>query len=313
MKLLIKEELLRRWDECPNDGTSQIRVDATHLLDIFISRSVIGNRQIMLITKRRIKKLKSSNSISVEHLLTADGKFVVKFELQRSGLDLEFVYLCYDLIESSRVFTKEDDAVNNFAEKFYRWQLLLDNAKSDLLSDIEVKGLIGELLFIQSKLSKGEDAQKIIDAWKIHEEAERDFVFEDSWFEIKSVGTGADNIKISSLEQLDHNISGEVVVYFIDKLNAETQGAITLPLLIETTIHTLSISSALQLFNKKLLQKGYVARAEYKDKYFKFSHRQRYNVDKDFPKITRASVSPQIVSAHYEISIRAIYDWIIRE
>lgn len=311
-KMLTKEKLLERWNNCLNNENEQIRVDAEHILELFICKNRFGNRQIILKTNKKIKQIKSSNSINVEHLLGQDGKYIVRLELKRQDLDDEFIHLSYDLIESSHDFNQEELAVNCFTEKFFKWQLLLDNMKSELLSDNEIKGLIGELIFIKDRI-KTEESLKVLEAWKIHEDAEKDFVFENSWFEIKTVSSSSDKITISSLEQLDHYNNGEIIINFVDKLERDIKEAITLPFLIEQIRQSLQTSIAIQQFNKKLLYKGYVERIEYQEKFFKFYYMNRYCVNENFPMITRSNVPLNIVAARYDINIKAIEGWLIKE
>ena len=50
-------------------------------------------------------------------------------------------------------------------------------------------------------------------SWSGQELTHKDFSMENTWYEIKTIGCGQQNIKISSLEQLDSVYDGEIVVF----------------------------------------------------------------------------------------------------
>ena len=67
--------------------------------------------------------------------------------------------------------------------------------------------------------------------------------------------------------------------------------------------------AAASSFDRKLLQIGYLSRAKYASQKYLISSFASYRVDSTFPKILRSSISSEIVSARYDLSIAAIEPW----
>lgn len=307
--MIIDNQLEQRWNSC-RDG--QLLVDSSHPLKMFLSLSADNNKQLLIPTLKEIHSIKSSSAIKVANGVSGLQNYLI-IELINPLLTKEFVFLCVDLIEKSRNLSSEKDSLKSLIDSFSKWQQLFDDTNQELLSIAEIKGLIGELLFFQSELKKEKKAEDVIFAWKTHKEAARDYIFDDSWFEIKSVNSTSDYVTISSIEQLDHDKDGELVVYFIDRKPNATECTITLPHIIAEIESRFTRSIDLAEFRKKLLSKGYIFHLEYETLFFDNSGCNRYLVDEKFPKIVRSFLARQIVGAKYEISINGITDWLIGE
>ena len=149
-----------------------------------------------------------------------------------------------------------------------------------------------------------------VQGWVGPDGADQDFVYDDGWHEVKSIGVSGASVTISSLEQLDNSDPGELVVMRLDKCAPERGGAVSLS---EQVHHTLSKvqsdSDALTLLENKLARYGYIDLPEYQEQRYIYSGKTRYRVDEDFPRLTADVIMPQIISAQYSISLAAIDAW----
>lgn len=306
-QVIIDNQLEQRWASC-RDG--QILVDATHPLKMYLSVSEDENKQLLVPTPRKINRIKSSSAIKITNGISGKQNYLI-VELANPLLTKEFMFLCVDLIEKSRTYLSADESLKSLIDSFINWQQLFDATNHELLSVIEIKGLIGEVLFIQSELQQDKSAGSVVGAWKTHKDSARDFVYDDNWFEIKSVSSTSDYVTISSIEQLDHIKEGELVVYFLDKKQNSAEDAITLPQVIASTETLLTGSTYLGEFRKKLLSKGYIYHQEYDDVFFSVMGCNRYIVNESFPKIERSFLAEQILGAKYEISLCGLTNWLI--
>jgi hypothetical protein len=152
-----------------------------------------------------------------------------------------------------------------------------------------------------------------VQGWSGADAADQDFMYTDSWYEVKSIGTSAVSVTISSLEQLDCDDEGELVIMRIDKVAPDRKDAISLNDVVHRIIAKLSDHvEALDLFRMKLTAYGYIDLLEYSEQKYLYSTMQRYRVDKSFPKLTSQLVPVQIVSLHYELDLPSLAGWLKR-
>ncbi|MNR55440.1 hypothetical protein D3C85_1758100 [compost metagenome] len=70
-----------------------------------------------------------------------------------------------------------------------------------------------------------------------------------------------------------------------------------------------SSPAALDLYNQKLLQYGYMDMPDYDKQWYRLEKSMSYIVDELFPKLIKSNVQSQIAAASYQISIQAIEAW----
>ncbi|MEF9922840.1 MAG: PD-(D/E)XK motif protein, partial [Anaerovoracaceae bacterium] len=190
------------------------------------------------------------------------------------------------------------------------WLKLLDHKHSALLGINAQKGLIGELLFLKEQIELGTQPTNAVLGWVGPDGADQDFVYNDGWHEIKSTGVSSTSVSISSVEQLDCDNNGELVVYRIDKCAPAQAGAFTLYGLIHSMFNILSKEvGTLDEFVFKLGSAGYIDMTDYDKQNFVFSSKQAYRVDNSFPRLRRNEVPTEVISAEYQLSIPSIASW----
>ena len=146
--------------------------------------------------------------------------------------------------------------------------------------------------------------------WVGSEGADQDFVYADCWDGIKSTGASSSEISISSVEQLDKNDEGELVVYRIDKSAPDQPKSFTLYGLVHEVIELISRhgENPDELI-LKLGAAGYIDMKEYDKQHFSMSSKQVYTVNESFPRIRRVDVPTEITNAVYQIDIHSIKSW----
>ncbi len=296
------DELEIQWGLC-NGG--QILVDSKHPLKMYLNINEAGHRELLIPVKKPIKRFQSTVAIDVKNYRSVDNVFFA-IELLDDSLVREYVCLCFDLIESSRKATTEEVALDILILTFGKWYAIMNRVRSDILPENELRGLMGEIKFVIDSICAGKNPEEVINAWTIHKDADRDFIFDEDWYEIKTVTSSSDYISISSLEQLNHDCKGYLVIYRLDKCDSEN--AITINILVERLREMLD-SETEAVANRVLLSKGYVNKEAYNKYTYIFANVQKYFVNDSFPKITRDDVPDAIMSAKYDINIRSIEDW----
>jgi len=302
-------EIIEKWKNFRNQEGYLQRVDPNHPLDFFVGISINGKDELVLITVNEPAQLISSKALEIEKKKRQDKKWATQIcSTENENRDI-FAKLCVDLIESSRDVKNEIEGINCVAKRFFAWQRLL-SSKHSVLPISVLKGLIGELSFARDVLSKRYSMDDIISAWQGPDGADRDYIFENTWFEIKSISTGKDEITISSLNQLEVDTDGYIVQFFVDESSSTDASAISVFSFIENIRKMLEQNpSAYFAFEQKLVNLGYVDKKAYEEIYFTIHGPRYFVVDNSFPKLTTDSVPNGIIKAKYDVSLSCVAEY----
>ena len=158
------------------------------------------------------------------------------------------------------------------------------------------------------EIAEGRSDRELVNAWTTYKDACRDFIFDDTWNEIKTVQSTSDYITISSIEQLDHDMDGYLTVFKLDKASSNSTQTCTLNSIVNELRALLGFTVE-PILNRKLLAKGYTYNEAYDQYFFTFKGKTRYIVNATFPRISKERLSPAIKSAQYEILLNRIEEW----
>lgn len=288
------------------------RADEAHILDIFLGIDHMSRYTMFFICDSQPDQLTSSQMVSVFVGQRGDGRWGISFALNDNSFQDVFFHLCSDIIESSRYVPSKTAGALYVGRRYSQWQDMLSKYRKGILSETEIKGLIGEMVFLKNYLLPhyGDSA---VDAWIGPEMADQDFVFSSLWYEVKATTSGAEAIRISSVEQLDIDIDGELIIVYLDKTSRVNEGKITINQLYIDILNLLKEDSVKQRFNTILLKRGYYNRSEYDEIAFQLSDISRYQVSQDFPCIRRNNVPNAVATVNYNLLVSAISSFLIKE
>lgn len=309
---ITPEILQKQWNSIDYKDGGFLQIDTQHPLEWHIGYQSISQKTLLLVCTADIGIIESSKSMAVtRRKRETDNRWTLSFELLRNEQEGVFAILCSDIIEHSRPASNEKGALALVISRYKQWSRLLESQKSGLMDENSRKGLLGELLFLQKRIGEGVSALSAIQGWAGADGADQDFIYEDGWHEIKSVGASASSVMISSLEQLDCAGEGELVIMRIDKAAPDKAGALSLNDAVRLISSELTeVPDALDLFRSKLSTYGYIDLQEYSEQKYYCSGSQRYGVDDAFPRLIRRNVPTQVESLHYELSLASLVDWL---
>ncbi len=297
------KELEEQWELCRGEG--QILVDAKHPLRMFLNINDSGNKELLVPVTRFNTTFKSTAAIGVRNYEIPGNKYFA-VELLQADLTSEYLSLCFDLIESSRLYTNASEARKALFLAFKKWYYLLSEVRDDILPDNEIQGLLGELRYILKEVRLGKEDLCVLNAWQVFKDASRDFIYDNTWSEIKTIVATKDYVTISSIEQLDHEIDGKLFVYRIEKKN--DLDSISLNEMVNLVRDSIGFEAE-TILNQKLLSKGYSYNEQYEKYRYTFVGESVYTVSEDFPRITRTMLSPEIWRAKYDLRLNMIERW----
>jgi len=304
------EQISSKFREFSKENTFK-RIDSSHILDIYIGFDLSSRPTLLLITNNEPTAIMSSQLIDISIGKRNDLKWALSFSLTNKMYEELFFYFCTDIVESSRNLKIVEEGSMFVCNRYQKWQKMLLKTKGDLLSFSEIKGLIGELIFLRDNLFTKIGQDKAINSWIGPEKADQDFVFENTWWEVKSTTLGTDRVTISSIEQLDTINEGTLIIVYLEKTSFEDSQKLSLNSIISEISEEIIEFELRDKFMEILLQFGYSFRKEYDDIVFKFHGFEEYLVNSEFPCIRRISTPNAVISAKYDLLIPQINEFIL--
>lgn len=302
MTMKTINEIEQIWKKASENDTGFLLVDPTHPIEFHIGFEN-GQKCIMAINTGKLDSLYSSKAINAKNIITGRN-YSLMLTLNYDVFDEIFTKLCWDLIEFTRTSTQP---IVDLVNRFSNWQELLQKIPDGLLSTTQQKGLIGELLYLEKLIEDiGED--DAVSSWVGPEGADQDYLTNDYWAEIKATTASSDSILISSLQQLDREDDGYIVVYFLDKTSSSGLSSFSLSDVFRRLINKLNSIKNRNSFICKLSKIGFYEKdlEKYEDTRFLLSNIKTFFVSESFPKLTKNNVSAEIVEAKYRLSLSSI-------
>ena len=303
-------DLRERWESQRHEIDSYTLVDHKHQIDINIGYDAKLRKTLLICNTGKISNLPSSKAISAQNVMLSPTEWGLAFSLQQEDISDIFIKFCWDIIESTR--DVEDDAVEFILNRYNMWLRLLTYKRPTVLSVSRQKGLIGELLYLQNMVHRF-GQKKAVSSWVGPGGGDQDFVYDDTWTEVKAVSFASDTVSISSVEQLDTDKPGFLRIYRLEDTSPEDNDGINVTDVVEKTGRLLTESSPAADFRMKLFQYGYTDEQNYENFRYKLGASAVYRVDENFPRMTRESLNSSVSWIKYGLSIPAISEFKVEE
>ena len=307
----VEKILTDAWNNIKYYKVGWLQLGINHPLEWHVAYETPTNKALIILAHHPANNIDSSKSITTLCNRRADGSYYISFQLTEKTQEEVFISMCSNLIEFSKEANTEVEALKMVERRYRQWRRLMEYKNLAMLSDEKRRGLIGELLYLKRIIESGKPVPDALAGWVGPEGADQDFVFDKRWREIKTTGLSSDRISIHSIEQLgDEDEQGDLIVFRIDPSAPEAEGAFTLRKLVKDIIKM--FGGALQdieLFTNKLSSVGYIDLEAYDNYSYKYFKDDIYNVDSNFPRLTRNQVRPEITKCEYMLSISSIDSW----
>lgn len=281
-----------------------IRFGDNRHLNLYIGRDDDARYSFDFRGKYKPVRILGSDVIAVEQY--KDGDFLtLRFSLENNDLLEYFCTFCQDLLDSVKVTNDDETAYHTLRSRYYSWKQLFrpDNAR---LTEAEIMGLIGELLFLKDYMIPNRGVDIALESWMGPEKTHKDFSDQQDWFEIKTINFGKESVRISSIEQLDSDIDGTLVIYELEKMSPSFEG-IRINQLVNSIISMMVNTHQRETFMAKLQLFGFDFSNENNNLVFALRNQFKYRVDnKNFPRLHRVLLPEAITRAQYELLLSEI-------
>lgn len=304
MKTMTFDEFQKKWANMPEHQNSYLSLGDIHPLNLQIGHGSNNYKSFIIMDSGEVRDVPSSFAIQAANPKLANGKRALEFQLVYNSFEEEFQRLCWDMIE---VTAESPRPLNDMIARYMSWQRLLQYYKQGKMSFERQKGLLGELLFLRELIQRSNPRNAVM-SWCGPDGSDQDFLFETTWVEVKTVSLASSSVKISSLEQLEQESKGILVIYILEKTTPGEQ-RVFLPKVV-ADIRNLLIDDALALdkFNMRLFKYGYRDKDEddYRQNVFRLIEKRSYDVTDEFPKLTKKNVPVELTACKYELSLPSL-------
>lgn len=298
----------------PPAQTSQInarRVEQSTLWGLYWA--VDAHHNLLLILQhsngiRRSRRLPKLRGLRVEAQSVGDGsteRIIIRLT-DREQRDIFFRF-CRDIVEATVLAKTEEQAVERFLTRAWRWHRLLQGLRNKRLGDDEQRGLIGELVVLEKHVLPVLGASAAVRCWTGPLDAPHDFEISRIHVEAKVRGSATPRVIISSEHQLDSS-GADALFLHVTEVTTGAEGMAGVFTLNEMAGRIRSLMAgqdmaAVELFEERLDTAGFDWTDDYSDKLWLIGRESLYEVSEEFPRITSAMISGGVSNVRYVISL----------
>ena len=305
MPMMMKIE--PRWEAlepAPDKPIFQL-LDSDHPLKLYIGRAVTGGYLFLLLDPEQPPKLKNLKSVHIDSMQRSDGQWSLLLSLNNIELASVFALLCEDLVESSRHLVRGGSGIKLISRRLANWRRLLEEGGNGLLSNPEVRGLIGELFMLDSFLIEKLGSIDAVNSWCGPFGSDQDFQMTEEAWEIKTIHTDSVSVQIASEMQLYSLVRKiNLVVISLDEVTDSSEHSLN-GLVSRIKLRMQDQPMAQDAFDERLVTLGYLARAEYDSPHFKAGKVRTFRVEDNFPRLQVKDLIFGVTNVRYKVLLEA--------
>jgi hypothetical protein len=285
------------------------RISPFHFIDLYVGNDEQGRYAIKYRGKFAPESsVKSVAGIEVNQYQNEEFN-TLQFSLTYNDNKQLFFTFCDDIIETTLAIEESKVAYKTILNRYFSWKKMFSVPKR-LLTESEIMGLLGELIFLRDFLFDKYGKGEALKSWSGQELTHKDFSYHDKWYEVKAIHSGKNSVKISSFEQLQSDEDGELIVVSLEKMSASYDG-IKINMLATEILNSIEFDDQKDMFLGALSLQGFVFNENYNEFVYALTSMTRYQVNAAFPKITRDDVSEAILKVQYDLSLAFLNSYII--
>lgn len=287
---------------------SYLRIDPDYKVNIFLGFNDDGQMSMILTENGKEERVQSSKLIEVHLKRREDRKLVLSFDLVDIAYAPMFTIFCKDMIVVCERAGKEM-AISSALVRWKYWKEMFGKKRSRLLDKQEIKGLLGELYELKYRFIPAYGYKDAVKSWMGPLAGHKDFEIHRTWYEIKTINDGAVQVIVSSLEQLESEIDGHLILVKVDETSESNDKAQNLNKMVLQITDMIEDPEILEEFRTKLDNVGYTADEEYDKINFMIKGSDMYMVNDYFPRLRRSEMNTAIGNVKYTILLAGIAEY----
>lgn len=296
------------WDDLRRVGApSQRRIDALHPHDLYADFDAPDQIGMVVVCSHRPQDFRPMRAIAVEVGQRADGRWSLRLALLQPLLLPVFAAFCRDIISFTREGTSDDGLGDAVLSRLNRWRSLLER-EAPGLSDEVLRGLIGELILLDSHLLPLFSMDVAIASWKGPSGAAQDFLLPSGCLiEVKTADRDASAVLINGLSQLASDAPLTLAVVRVQATGAAATGAVTAPAMIAKLRNILiDHPDAARDFEASLAALGWHDHPAHEEVALRVLHIEAFTVNDDFPRLIPSSVPAGVQQVTYSVGLTGL-------
>ena len=305
MKQYSSEDIYTIFSEGFEPGFFR-RIGSVQEIDTYVGRDDKGRYAFKYKGRYVPTRIFGSEVISVGQY-EESGLYSLMFLLEREELLERFCTFCQDLLSSVENITDPAEGYRAICNRYASWKRLFKPSHGDL-TEPEIMGLIGEMLFLKNEMIPAYGADKAIESWMGPEKTNKDFSTDSVWYEVKAVSAGKNSVHISSIEQLDSDVDGYLSVYKLEKMSPGYDG-VRLSSLANEIMTLIDNDFYKEMFASKLMSYGFDWSSDCDNFVYSICSFAQYIVSDGFPRIRHDNIALPIVKVQYELLLSNIEEY----
>ncbi len=296
-------------------GLNARRVDHDAPWDLF--RAIDGNGHRLLLLQHRTgaatpsSRLPRLQGLRIEAQTVPDGERLLIRLLDGEQKEV-FHSFCEDVVRATGLATTEEEAVERFLGRTWRWHRLLRTGRSAKLTDSRQRGLMGELRLLEKRLLPVLGAADAARCWTGPLHARRDFEIAAVHVEAKARRPTQSAVTISSEQQLDSDGCDRLFLYVAEVAAMEgPDGGLDLTEAARRVRGAFASESPLAaaIFEERLFAAGFDWEHDYSDQPWLLATETLFEVRDEFPRITTDTIPTGIDNASYRLALAQCEDY----
>lgn len=306
----MQENIKKRFETVTQNG-SFTRVDKTGTADFYVGLDEEGRLAFKYRGNYKPQhNLKSADGIQLNQYRNVAFNTLQFTLCDYHNRDLFYVF-CEDIIRSALDVINENEIYKTILCRFYSWKRMF-SSQNKLLSENEIKGLMGELLFLKNYMFPWYGQSAAIRSWSGQELSHKDFSFNNTWYEVKTIHTTRNTVTISSIEQLESNNIGEMVVIMLERMSSGFDG-ININRLTTEIFDSIIENEDRDAFIRKITAQGFSSDENYDDLIYDLKSVNRYRIDQTFPALRRMNIPSAVSKSQYDLLLPLLTEYLINE
>lgn len=287
------------------------RIDNQSCLDFYCGFDENNNYCLALKAAKPFPFIESTKLLLIEQKIDViPDTYWLYISLKDAEAKNVFFSFCNDIFESIDEKKDFDDLYVLLKNRISCWKKMFSKATKPISKEV-LKGLYGELLFIDKYLSKKIGLGNAIKSWSGPIGTSKDFAFENTWYEVKTINCSSPTVKISSLNQLSDANDGYLVVIKVEETSemftSDWSDIITIFNNLSERLREENDNEITESFFEKLSKVGFAPDEEYRNYKFRSKEPDYYLVNNEFPRLKESDIQHlEIAKISYELILKML-------
>lgn len=287
----------------PIEENKYKRIPNTKAFGIYTGVDNEGRTSLFVKLSKKPNFPTSSKYLIFEYNKRQDGLWAFIVSIAESKYNGVFNKLVLDLVETITEIDNRLTAERMFIKRFLEWKTLFEKEVNEILEFNEIVGLVGELYFLTEFMFGKYGVVNSLHSWSGPIGADKDFVINKTWYEVKTKSSKKDTIHLNNDKQLMANNMGYLTIIPFDKSSLTDSNSVNLFDLYHKISDLIDTAKLQEEFDRKLAMINFIPNEKYKSINFVFYPIEFYRVNENFPKISNLVSDKVIKNIEYDLVI----------